>query len=589
MIVPMYKYSFVVYHREYPEFLKSIEKLGVVDVSINRNDIDDVVRNKMLINAHLGELIKSLKNRKIEPVEANEIKDGAVVFAEVKEIQAKIEKLSQQTNILRKEIALAAPWGDYSTELISKLHDQGYTIRFFITPERSFSDELSEKENVVVVNRFQTQVYFVVVQKDDEEVDIDADEIKIPAYSPAQLKNILNQTEIDISDANKQLDDYAAKHISALEKSRSKLLHEVGYQQVLLKTVHEADNKLCILTGYVPVTDNAGLDNYLAASDIIHYREKSVPDDKPPILLKNGKFARLFEPIGGIFSMPRYGEMDLTPFFAPFFMMFFGFCMGDFAYGVIFVLAGFLLRNRVSKSLKPYLTLAIFLGIGTMIFGVVSGTILGFSMRDIDFLKPMHFMVLSQMNMFYLALGIGFVQVIFGMCIQAYQRAAQFGFIYSLSTIGVIMAALGTLDLFLLKIGAGYSVYLIYAGLFLMLFMSDPKANIFARFGIGLWNLYGAITGIFGDVLSYIRLFALGASGGILGFVINSISLPILHSVPVLGPILFVIIMIVGHFANIAISGLGAFVHPMRLTFVEFYKNAGFEGGGKEYNPFSKQ
>ena len=122
-----------------------------------------------------------------------------------------------------------------------------------------------------------------------------------------------------------------------------------------------------------------------------------------------------------------------------------------------------------------------------------------------------------------------------------------------------------------------------------MFLFSDPDINIFARFGKGIWDLYSAITGIFGDVLSYIRLFALSASGGILGYVINSISLPVLHSVPVLGPILFIIIMVIGHGANIALSGLGAFVHPMRLTFVEFYKNAGFEGGGKKYKPYAKR
>lgn len=588
MIVPMYKYSFVVYHREYNEFLKKIAELGVVDVSINRNDVDDTIRNKILLSAQINDLVRTLTNRNVSRVQVYTPKEGVEVISEVKNTQASIEKLIHQAALIKKELALAEPWGDYSTELIQKLYNEGYTIRFFITPERLFTNELRQNEHVIEIKRFQTNIYFVAIQHKDEVLDIDADEIKIPAQSPAQLRKAYKDIEQQIAEANQKLDAIAAAYIPVLEDSRKRVMEEIDYQQVLLKTMRQVDDKLCILTGYVPVSDDEKLEKYLSDSDVIHYKEKPVPDDNPPILLKNGWFARLFEPISEIFSLPSYSEMDLTPFFAPFFMMFFGFCMGDFAYGVILVLAGLLLRNRVSPSLKPYLTLAIFLGIGTMIFGVVTGTLLGFNMDEIATLKPFHKLMLDDTTVFYLALGIGLVQIIYGMVIQAYSRAKQFGFKYSLSLIGIIIGVFAVIDLTLLKLGGSFSKYGIYAGLALMLFFSDPDISIFGRIGKGIWDLYSTITGIFGDVLSYIRLFALSASSGILGFVINSISLPLLDSIPVLGPILFIIVMIVGHGANIALSGLGSFVHPMRLTFVEFYKNAGFIGGGKKYNPYSK-
>jgi V/A-type H+-transporting ATPase subunit I len=140
----------------------------------------------------------------------------------------------------------------------------------------------------------------------------------------------------------------------------------------------------------------------------------------------------------------------------------------------------------------------------------------------------------------------------------------------------------------LLKIGGFAGNILLYIGLFLIVFFSDPKASIIGRIGKGLWDLYG-ITGIFGDVLSYIRLFALGVSSAILGFVINDIAMQILATGPIIGHILCGIFLILGHSMNIAIASLGSFVHPMRLTFVEFYKNAGFSGGGKKYKPFSNK
>jgi len=107
--------------------------------------------------------------------------------------------------------------------------------------------------------------------------------------------------------------------------------------------------------------------------------------------------------------------------------------------------------------------------------------------------------------------------------------------------------------------------------------------------GSGIWDVYSIATGVMGDLLSYIRLFALGVSSAILGYVFNDLAMQMSGDIPVLSQIIFVIILIIGHGLNIFMASLGAFVHPMRLTFVEFYKNAGFAGGGKPYRPFSKK
>ena len=125
---------------------------------------------------------------------------------------------------------------------------------------------------------------------------------------------------------------------------------------------------------------------------------------------------------------------------------------------------------------------------------------------------------------------------------------------------------------------------LIGAGVFLILFFNDLKSNIFIRFGKGLWELYG-ITGIVGDVLSYVRIFALGLASSIFGFVINDMGMQI-REIPWIGYIIAFVFLIIGHTANLLLSSLSSFVHPLRLTFVEFYKNAGFAGGGKAYKPF---
>jgi V/A-type H+-transporting ATPase subunit I len=122
----------------------------------------------------------------------------------------------------------------------------------------------------------------------------------------------------------------------------------------------------------------------------------------------------------------------------------------------------------------------------------------------------------------------------------------------------------------------------------MILLLNNLTRNVFMNLGVGLWDSYNMVTGILGDLLSYIRLFALGISSAILGFVFNSLAVSMSGNIPVLSILIMVVILVIGHGINLFMSGLGAFVHPMRLTFVEFYKNAGFSGGGKKYNPFKK-
>ena len=195
--------------------------------------------------------------------------------------------------------------------------------------------------------------------------------------------------------------------------------------------------------------------------------------------------------------------------------------------------------------------------------------------------------------MFNLALILGALQIIFGMSIKAMNQIKQFGFMHSLATFGWLIILIGSgiyTALIKFEIISTNSIILytiLGIGGFLIVFFSDLEISIPARVGKGIWDIYSTVTGIFGDVLSYIRLFALGLSSAILGFVINDIALQILGSSAILGPIFFVVFLLLGHGLNILISSLGSFVHPMRLTFVEFYKNAGFTGGGKQYKPFS--
>ena len=189
--------------------------------------------------------------------------------------------------------------------------------------------------------------------------------------------------------------------------------------------------------------------------------------------------------------------------------------------------------------------------------------------------------------MFYLSLIIGCVQILFGMILKAVNLTIQLGFKYAVSTIGWILLLVGlALAVLTNSLGSVWFIVVMVLAAAMALLYNSPGKNIFLNIGLGLWDAYNMVTGLLGDVLSYVRLFALGLSGGILASVFNSLAVGMSPDIPVLGFIVTALIFVIGHALNIFMNVLGSMVHPMRLTFVEFFKNSGYEGGGMAYKPF---
>lgn len=233
------------------------------------------------------------------------------------------------------------------------------------------------------------------------------------------------------------------------------------------------------------------------------------------------------------------------------------------------------------------------LGASTMVAGLLTGGFFGFAVYDLDnpvsqALKEKAYFDNNQM--FVLSLVLGVIQILFGMCLKAANRIKQFGLAHAISTIGWIILLSSVIVAYLLPalMPMGGLLHLVVMGFLAILiyFFNSPGKNPAVNLGLGLWDTYNMATGLLGDVLSYVRLFALGLSGGILASVFNSLAAGMSPDNAIAGPIIAILIFLAGHAINIFMNVLGAIVHPVRLTFVEFYKNAEFSGGGKKYTPF---
>lgn len=596
MIVKMHKYSFLVYHQDYKAFLVSLQELGVLHIIEKEKSTLDAILQKQNEIKEFDKTIQLLKKRGIDQTEETQNLSGQEIIEQVGSLQKELISISMEIEEAKRQHQKVNHWGNFSPEIIDKLKSENIHIRFFIAPKKKFDIHQFPNLNLEVVNESTSQVYFVVVQQGDEKLELDAEEVHQPLGSPSKLENEIMALEDKSSQIKSVLDHYARTSIPALTKERELINANLEYEKAILNTETEVDEKIMVLEGWIPEARKSKIDDFLEKNNILHMIGKASPKDHIPILIKNNRFSRLFEPIGKLFSLPAYSEIDLTVFFAPFFMLFFGFCLGDAGYGLLFVIGAGIYKLKAKEEIKPVLSLVQFLGLATVIFGAITGTFFGINLIESDFklLDNYRSLFLNPDQMFNMALILGALQIVFAMSIKAANQIKQFGFAHSLSTFGWLIIILGSaiytaLTKFDYMAANNTILYAILSvGGFLVIFFSDVEVSIPARVGKGIWDIYSTVTGIFGDILSYIRLFALGLSSAILGFVINDIAMQILGSSKIFGPIFFIVFLLLGHALNIMIASLGSFVHPMRLTFVEFYKNAGFKGGGKEYKPFSK-
>jgi V/A-type H+-transporting ATPase subunit I len=599
MIAPMMKYTFVIFHSHYKKFLEDVQNLGTLHVKEaegkSDSEIEKSVRNDI---SDIEESLAYLAEVETDEVTEATKSDWKELVARIKDLKTQESDLKVRLEELETELNETSVWGEFSKEQIAKLEEVGVKINFYEIKNKKLAAVNPEDHGITVINTKGDVSYFMTFKPLPDKL-LSAVETELPDAD-------LGKVEHDIDEANKTLDKIAEEKEllaqSAVNTLNGKLKVLKSQHELILvqyqHTTHVADGNLKVLEGWVPSDKQKELDAFLEREDILYASEAVEKGDNAPIKLINSKFARLFEPIGELFSLPKYGELDLTVYFAPFFMLFFGFCLGDAGYGLVILLGTTLAKLKKNPKMKPYLTLGQLLGASTFVMGLLFGNIFGVSLSEQPIFAGVKDLFLDSEKVFWLSIMVGGVQVIFGNIVKVANKIKQGGFVHGLSTIGWLIifftAVVAIVNSTVLKDSPHQGMLStivnigLAAGGFLILFFQNPGGNIFAGMAGALWDGYSTVTGVFGDLLSYIRLFALGVSSTILGLVVNQMAMSAL-GIKYGGPILFVLVVVVGHTANLAISSLGSFVHPMRLTLVEFYKNAGFTGGGKEYKPFSNK
>ena len=587
MISKMKKYTFLVFHRDYDTFLTQLRELGVVHIT---EKAAGLIENDEALQAALQHE-DELRHLLAQGAPDQLIQERVAVEERI----AAAQEAAQQ----------AAVWGEFDAKRIDQIKQAGYTLRCFACPTSNFKEEWG-----IAVNNNGGKTYFVQVALPSEPAadltETSAAEIALPEKSEAQWLQEVEHLNGLLVAANARIEAWQKANIEAVKQQLDQARQEIDWKRVQLSTDKLADGALCLIEGFCPIEKEPALNEMLSAAQVYYEEADPTKEDNTPIELKNNFFTRLFEPITRLYSLPNYAELDPTPFFAPFFMLFFGLCLGDGGYGLLILLAGIAVILKAPK-LKEWGWLGVFMGLTTMVVGVLTGMFFGINLEEVAVLAPVKQYFITETNatvhvmggsyhpMMVFAIIIGVFQILFAMGFKVVKITLRDGFKYAaydcawlvaLVTLIVWAALAGTLT----TVGL-YTIYgiLVLCALFIMFYSNPDRKILVLNIGGGLWGTYNMVSGLLGDVLSYIRLFALGLAGGILGNVFNALALQAGGSLPGwIGWLPTLLILVFGHTLNFALCLISSVVHPMRLTFVEFYKNAGFEGGGKEYKPFKK-
>lgn len=595
----------------------SKEDLSAVSRSEELIDIDDYLNKSKYVIERLEKIedkkpaLESLKEGK-KHFTYEEIKNRAKkfnfsqIYKEISSIIDEIEKKEAENQEILNKVSELLPYKAIDLPLEDLKLTKFSKIYLGTIPQRykeNFEELLKENDSVYfdVLHTDKNYAYYLIIcHKSDDEDVIDAfrkmgftlvnfKEKGTINENINSLRERKSQNLDSIDTLNKELKNYL-KYLDDFKiyyeyQSNEKL--KVISSEKFLRT-----KNLDLIEGYVP---SKFLKSFEEAIQLIcgddYYLYKKEADrnsHEVPIMLKNNKFVGPFEMLTEMYSMPRYNEIDPTPFFAPFYFIFAGIMIGDLGYGLLVFIASLLALKffNLDKATKRFMTFFNYLSISAMIFGLVFGSFFGGIIPLPTLINPAE----DIMEMLMLSLLLGGVHIFFALGIKAYMDIRDNKPKDAFYDVGLwYMALIGAIGYGLSKAVAMNPIVvkiLFYAMIIAMVGIvltgGRSEKTTLAKFGWGVYALYG-ISSYIGDFVSYLRLMALVLSGSFIGLAVNMIA-GMLFGSSIIGKLFAIVIFLVFQAFNCFLCYLSAYVHTARLTYVEMF-NKFYEGGGV---PFKK-
>jgi V/A-type H+-transporting ATPase subunit I len=532
--------------------------------------------------------------------------------------QDEIEETISNIERIETVIANLMPWHKLGAKVEEIRQWPKTNIIAGIMPRVKFEEvsaELNEIGAVIeIVDETKLQVMFLVVSLNENAVQV-TKILRGGDFENANFEKMQGTVSENIETLNKELGTQKNKLANLKEQARELAKHKFDLNILSdhYNSLHNreetgskapATKHVVLLEGWIRKKDIKRLEK------IVHkFAASSISEIKPgegeetPIEIENNAAVKPFETITRLNGMPGMGDIDPTVYMAPFFAVFFGICVTDAGYGLVMAVAFWWLIRKIQGDKKA---LWMFLISSTM--AIVAGAVTGSWFGDAHNLIPQDtaaFRVINgwrekimlfdpmkdPMTFFMIAMGLGYFQIMCALAIGFFNNlfrknyaAAVFSYlvwliylnslmIFGLSKANIVPAMAGSI--------AGWVAVSQAAMIF---WFTERNSGLGGRIGGGVFALFSTVF-YFGDLVSYVRLMALGMVSGGLGMAVNTL-VKLVMEIPYAGFVLGLALFVVGHLVNTALAILGSFVHSLRLQFVEFFPKF-FTGGGTEFKPFS--
>lgn len=632
-IVKMSEFSLLTFDKKNEELLKNLQKFNYVhftDQNVEKNEGEPEARSARMPEevVAVNEDFEKAKNalRLLSPydvrpgglkgmIEGNQniaFSDLEKLYSEsgwkqtyeeISKISGKLDLQRAEETRMRTELDEASDWAqlDLSPADLAKLDTANAIIG---SVPKKLADDLFkdvtglELSYIERVGETKNDNFYLIFSHETEreklqdilrnhafsEMKLDYDEI------PLKRKQRLQKEIIDL----KALQNSTKDELSVFGKDIPKF--EIAYEYLKNKLSRVKANENFIktdfvdaITGYIPTDKKEEFEKTIRDTVGEEYsldvREADKDDPNVPILLKNNTFNSAFENITSMYALPKYNEIDPTPFLAPFYAIFFGMMIGDAGYGIVLLILTTIALKKfnLSDSMRKNIKFFWYLSFPTIVWGIIYGSYFSLDLNVPRLINPSEDIMLLMI----ISVAMGLVHLFLGLGLKAYMLVRDgktmdmvfdVAFWYMALT-GAILLLLGSALKFPPIVSQIAKWVMIVGMVGIVLFAARDTKNKAARIVGGLYSLYG-ISSWVGDFVSYSRLMALGLSGGFIGMAFNMIGGMIgskWYFIP-----FAIILFLVGHVFNLFLSALGSYVHSMRLIYVEYFGKF-YEGGGKKF------
>jgi V/A-type H+-transporting ATPase subunit I len=585
MIVKVKKITFVGLQEEKEHFIDRLQEVGITHVSLPRDSVEPTEIGRELQKvSEVRKFLSRLAKKTPAPDLSGEYRD---ICSRREELGLKETRLLSEISMLKKEREILAPWGEFDPKDVALLRSKGLEIRFYRVSKKTFQSLALEALFFQVSRQTESEVAFTMLSS--EPVDLGIPEERLP------LKSI-SQIEGDIQTRNDELrrisEEYLklAEKAEALKKAEAVLQDDYEYRRVLLNSGEALDNRLFVLTCWSPVSAEELVKVVGGGFTLGYFQEDPQPGERVPVLLLNRPAFQPGEDLVDVYSHPNYKDFDPSGFVLYCFAIFYGMIVGDAGYGIVMFLLTLLLHWKVKSDNYHWIRfrrLSYLLSGSVFFFGIITASYFGISLSDEN---PLRQFILLDLNSKEGQNQVMLVSIVMGMIHISVALAIRFYRTKDLVALGWIIVIWSGYVVLTSKMGKGLdspiAAWVAIGGFILVVGFTSTSRNPIIRILLGLNGALGVVQ-LMADILSYMRLFALGLATMYMCQTFNMLAEMPYNGLPYVGFIPAVLILIFGHSINLLLGIMGGVVHGLRLNFLEWYRWS-FEGDGLMFKHFRK-